>query len=53
MLRCLNQFLEAFELREGSWLPSTSAKDDVPASIHLFDVITFILDDLWPGVDLR
>ena len=40
--------LEAFELRDGQWVLTGSAKDDEPVSISPFDAITFSLGDLWP-----
>ena len=40
--------LEAFELRDGQWVLTGSAKDDEPVSIPPFDAITFSLGDLWP-----
>ena len=40
--------LEAFELREGQWVPIAGAKDDEPVCIRPFDAITFSLGDLWP-----
>ena len=40
--------LEAFELREGHWVLTGSAKGDEPVSIRPFDAITFSLGDLWP-----
>jgi len=39
--------LEAFELREGDWVPIASAKDDDPVSIRPFEATTFGLGDLW------
>ena len=40
--------LEAFELRDGQWVLTGSAKDDEPVCIPPFDAITFSLGDLWP-----
>ena len=40
--------LEAFELRDGEWVPIATAKNDDPVSIRPFDAITFSLGDLWP-----
>ena len=40
--------LEAFELRDGEWVLTGSAKDGEPVSIRPFDAITFSLADLWP-----
>ena len=40
--------LEAFELREGHWVPIAGAKDDDPVCIPPFDAVTFSLGDLWP-----
>ena len=40
--------LEAFELREGQWVPIASAQDDDPVSIRPFDTVTFSLGGLWP-----
>ena len=40
--------LEAFELREGDWVPIATAKDDAPVRIHPFAAVTFSLGDLWP-----
>jgi len=40
--------LEAFELRDGRWVPIASARDDDPVCIRPFDAITFSLGDLWP-----
>ena len=41
--------LEAFELRDGQWVPIGAAQDDAPVRIPPFDAITFGLADLWPG----
>ena len=40
--------LEAFELREGQWVPIATAKDDDPISVPPFEAITFGLDAVWP-----
>ncbi len=40
--------LEAFELREGKWMPIATAKDDAPVRIRPFEAATFSLGDLWP-----
>ena len=40
--------LEAFELRNGEWVPIATAKDDVPVRIRPFEAVTFSLGDLWP-----
>ena len=40
--------LEAFELRDGEWVPIACAKDDDPVSVRPFDAVTFSLGDLWP-----
>lgn len=40
--------LEAFELRDGEWVPIASAKDDDPICIRPFEAITFSLAALWP-----
>ena len=40
--------LEAFELRDGEWVPIACAKDDEAVSIRPFDAITFSLGALWP-----
>ena len=40
--------LEAFELREGEWMPIATAKDDAPVRIRPFEAVTFSLGDLWP-----
>ncbi len=40
--------LEAFELHDGQWLLTASAKDDEPVSVRPFDAITFSLAELWP-----
>ena len=39
---------EAFELRDGRWVPIGTAKDDDPVCISPFDAATFGLADLWP-----
>ena len=39
---------EVFELHEGQWVRTGSAKDDEPVSILPLDAITFSLGDLWP-----
>ena len=44
----LERTLEAFELREGRWVPIGSATDDEPISLPPFDAIAFSLGDLWP-----
>ena len=43
-----DRILEAFELHDGQWVLSASAKDDDPVSNRPFDAITFSLGDLWP-----
>ena len=43
-----HQYLEAFELHRGQWLPIATAKDDDSVSIRPFDAISFSLADLWP-----
>ena len=40
--------LEAFELRDGRWVPIASAKDADPVCIRPFDAVAFSLGDLWP-----
>ena len=40
--------LEAFELRDGEWVPIASARDDAPVRIRPFEAVTFSLGDLWP-----
>ena len=40
--------LEAYELYEGKWLPSASAKDDEPVNARPFDAAIFSLGDLRP-----
>ena len=40
--------LEAFELREGQWVPVAAVRDDDRVSIRPFDVISFGLAALWP-----
>jgi len=40
--------LEAFELRDGRWVPIDAARDDDPVCIAPFDAVTFGLADLWP-----
>ena len=40
--------LEAFELRDGRWVPIAGARDDGPVCIRPFDAVTFSLGDLWP-----
>ena len=39
--------LEAFELREGEWVPVASARGDEPVSVRPFDAVTFSLGDLF------
>ena len=40
--------LEAFELRDGQWVPIASAKDADPVCIRPFDAVAFSLGNLWP-----
>ena len=40
--------LEAFELRDGQWLPVASGKDDEPVKVRPFDAAAFSPGDLWP-----
>ncbi len=40
--------LEAFELRDGQWLPIATLKEDDQVSVRPFEAITFSLADLWP-----
>ena len=40
--------LEAFELDEGHWVLTATAKDADPVCIRPFDAVTFSLGDLWP-----
>ena len=40
--------LEAFELREGQWVPVAAVRDDDRVSVRPFDVISFGLATLWP-----
>ena len=44
----VDRTLEAFELRDGQWVPIATATDDDPVSIRPFDAITLSLGDLWP-----
>ena len=44
----VDRTLEAFELREGEWLPIATAKDDDPVDVRPLDAVTFSLADLWP-----
>ncbi len=44
----VDRALEAFELRDGRWVPIASARDDDPVCIRPFDAVTFSLGDLWP-----
>ena len=39
--------LEAFELRQGEWVPIASLQGNDPVSVPPFDAITFNLGDLW------
>ena len=39
---------EAFELREGRWVLTATAKDAEPVCVPPFDAVTFSLGDLWP-----
>ena len=39
--------LESFELRDGEWVVTATAKEDDPISIPSFHSITFNLGDLW------
>ena len=39
---------EAFELREGRWVLTATAKDAEPVCVTPFDAVTFSLGDLWP-----
>ena len=39
---------EAFELRDGRWVPTATAKEAEPVCVPPFDAITFSLGDLWP-----
>jgi Uma2 family endonuclease len=41
------RFLEAFSLRDGTWVMVASLKDNDPVSVAPFDAITFSLADLW------
>jgi len=40
--------LEAFELREGQWVPIASLADADAVSVPPFDAISFPLSNLWP-----
>ncbi len=44
----LARSLEAFELRDGQWVPVASLKDDAAVSVPPFEAISFSLGDLWP-----
>lgn len=44
----LARTLEAFELREGSWVLLAALKDDEPVRLVPFDAIEFPLGALWP-----
>ena len=39
---------EAFELREGRWALTATARDAEPVCVPPFDAVTFSLGDLWP-----
>lgn len=43
--------LEAFELRDGEWVPVATAQDDASVRIRPFDAVTFSLGDLWPPTE--
>ncbi len=43
----LARTLEAFALREGSWLLIATLKDDDPVCVPPFEAMTFSLADLW------
>ncbi len=40
--------LDTFELRDGRWLPTGSAKNDDAVSLRPFAAVPFNLNDLWP-----
>ena len=40
--------LEAFELREGEWVPTASARDDAPVRTRPFEAVSVSLGALWP-----
>ena len=44
----LARSLEAFELRDGHWLPIATLRDDDTVSVPPFEAIAFNLGDLWP-----
>ena len=43
----IDRTLEAFELRDGEWVPIAALKGDEPVSVPPFETITFSLGDLW------